>query len=338
MFNYKLQSIADYLGAQLIGDPDCIIHGLNTLASAKDGEMSFLASKAYEAQLKTTKASAVIIQERLAGDVVKNALVVKDPYLSYAKISAWFNTSAPVEGIHPSAIVADSAVLEEGVSLAANVNIGERVTIGRDTQIGPGTYIGDDTQIGSRGKIYGNVSVYHGVSIGCAVVIHSGAVVGADGFGFANDRGQWVKIHQLGGVEIGNNVEIGACTTIDRGALGNTVIEDGVILDNHVQIAHNVQLGENTAMAAYSGVAGSSKIGKNCVFAANAGTVGHITVASGVIAMARCTISKSIDQPGSYSSTLLMDRTARWQRNAVRFGQLDDMARRLKKLEKDSLS
>ena len=159
-------------------------------------------------------------------------------------------------------------------------------------------------------------------------------MVGADGFGFANDRGQWIKIHQLGGVEIGDRVEIGACTTIDRGALGNTVIEDGVVLDNHVQIAHNVRLGENTAMAAYAGIAGSTTIGKNCIFAGQAGAVGHVTVCDNVQAMARTALSKSIDKPGSYSSGLHMYETPVWRKNAARFGQLDDMARRLKKLEK----
>ncbi len=177
------------------------------------------------------------------------------------------------------------------------------------------------------------MTIYHRVCVGDDVVIHAGAVLGADGFGFANDRGRWVKIHQLGTVIIGDRVEIGACTTIDRGALGDTVIEAGVILDNHVQIAHNVRIGENTAMAAYAAVAGSTTIGKNCIFAGQSGAVGHVTICDNVVALARCTLSKDITRPGSYSADLLMEETPKWRRNAARFRQLDDMAKRLRKLE-----
>ena len=302
--SYSLQDIADYLGAELRGDTACQITGLNTLEHGQTGDLVFLANKAYERYLSTTQASAVLLEPRYAEAFAGNALVLDNPYVAYARISSWFVHSTPPEG--------------------AGVNIG------------PGVSIGNDSTIGSGSRLYSNVSVYHGVSIGCDTVIHSNTVIGADGFGFANDGGEWIKIHQLGSVEIGNNVEIGACTTIDRGALDNTVIEDGVILDNHVQIAHNVRIGENTAMAAYAGISGSTKIGKNCVFAAHAGAVGHITVGDGVVAMARCTISKSTAKAGSYSSGLLMDETRQWRKNAVRFGQLDDMARRLKQLEKDS--
>lgn len=336
---YTLQEIADYLGAELRGDPDYQITGLNTLEQAGDGDLSFLASKAYERYLATTKASAVLIEPRFADTRSGNTLILADPYVAYARISAWFDHSRQfVAGVHPTAVIASTAELAGDVSIGPHASIGERVKIASGASIGPGVSIGNDSVIGSDTRLNSNVSVYHGVSIGRDVVIHSGAVIGADGFGFANEAGKWVKIHQLGGVEIGDKVEIGACTTIDRGALGNTVIEDGVIIDNHVQIAHNVRIGENTAMAAYAGIAGSTTIGKNCVFAGLAGAVGHITVGDGVVAMARCTISKSTSKPGSYSSGLLMSETAVWRKNAVRFGQLDDMARRLKKLEKDATS
>ena len=335
--SYSLQEIADYLGAELRGDPACRIKGLNTLEHAGTSELTFLASKAYEYYLSTTQASAVIVEARLADKLTCNALVMANPYVGYARITAWFDNSLEtVIGVHPTAVVADSAVLAEGVAIGPHVTIGERVRIGADVSIGPGVSIGNDSTIGSACRLNSNVSIYYGVSIGRNVVIHANTVIGADGFGFANDGGKWVKIHQLGGVEIGDNVEIGACTTIDRGALGNTVIEDGVILDNHVQIAHNVRIGENTAMAAYVGISGSTTIGKNCVFAGQAGAVGHITVSDGVVALARCTISKSISKAGSYSSGLLMSESTAWRKNAVRFGQLDDMARRLRKLEKDS--
>ena len=337
---YNLQDIADHLGAELRGDPSCLITGLNTLECGQTGDLVFLANKAYERHLSTTQASAVLLEPRFAETFVGNVLVIENPYVAYAKISAWFdqNTQATVSGVHPTAVVADSAVLADDVSIGPHVSIGERVRIDAGVSIGPGVSIGNDSAIGSGSRLYSNVSVYHDVSIGRNAVIHASTVIGADGFGFANDGGKWVKIHQLGGVEIGDNVEIGACTTIDRGALGNTVIEDGVILDNHVQIAHNVRVGENTAMAAYAGIAGSTTIGKNCVFAGQAGAVGHITVGDGVVAMARTTLSKPTPKAGSYSSGLLMYETPVWRKNAVRFGQLDDMARRLKRLEKDKLA
>jgi UDP-3-O-[3-hydroxymyristoyl] glucosamine N-acyltransferase len=231
-------------------------------------------------------------------------------------------------------VIADSAHIGDGVSIGPHAVVEDGVAIASGVVLGAGSYVGQGSSIGANSWLGPNVNIYHGVSIGSEVTIHSGAVIGADGFGFANDRGAWVKIHQLGGVEIGDRVEIGACTTIDRGALGNTVIEDGVILDNHVQIAHNVRIGENTAMAAYAGIAGSAVIGKNCIFAGQSGAVGHVTICDNVHAMARCTLSKSIDKPGSYSSGLLMYETPVWRRNAARFGQLDDLARRVKKLEK----
>ncbi len=334
---YTLQEIADHLGAELKGDPNCCIQSLNTLELAGEGELSFLASKAYEQFLGQTQASAVLLEPRFVEIFAGNALVVDNPYVAYARISAWFDdTPSAQSGVHPTAVIAASAVVAEDVCIGPHTTVGERVRLDSGSSIGPGVTIGDDCRVGSGSRLFSNVSIYHGVSIGCNTTIHANSVIGADGFGFANDNGRWVKIHQLGGVEIGNNVEIGACTTIDRGALGNTVIEDGVIIDNHVQIAHNVRIGENTAMAAFSGIAGSTNIGKNCVFAGQAGAVGHITVADGVVAMARCTISKSTTKAGSYSSGLLMDETRQWRRNAVRFGQLDDMARRLKKLEQDS--
>ena len=337
MPSYSLQEIAAHLGAELRGDPDLHITGLNTLEHAGASELTFLASKAYEHYLPTTRAGAVIIEARFADAINCHGLILDNPYVGYARISAWFDNSGETSsGIHATAVVAESAVLASNVTVGPHATVGERVRLEADVSIGPGVSIGHDTTIGKGSCLKSNVSVYHGVSIGCDTMIHSNSVIGADGFGFAHDGEKWVKIHQLGGVEIGDNVEIGACTTIDRGALGNTVIEDGVILDNHVQIAHNVRIGENTAMAAYSGIAGSTTIGKNCVFAGQAGAVGHITVGDGVVALARCTISKSVGKAGSYSSGLLMSDTRQWRKNAVRFGQLDDMARRLKKLEKDS--
>jgi UDP-3-O-[3-hydroxymyristoyl] glucosamine N-acyltransferase len=329
-----LGEIARHIGAELRGDPELRILRLNTLRDAEGGDLAFLANKAYREQLTGTAASAVILGADDARDFAGAALIAADPYVAYARATALFDDSPhQATGIHDSAVVDASAQIHATASVGPLAVIGPEVVIGPGTRIGAGTSIGAGSRIGARCRIAANVSVYHRVSIGDEVVIHSGAVLGADGFGFANDGGRWVKIHQLGGVVIGDRVEIGACTTVDRGALGDTVIEAGVILDNHVQIGHNVRLGENTAMAAYAGIAGSTIIGKNCIFAGQSGAVGHITVCDNVIAQARCSLSKSISRPGSYSADLLMEETPRWRRNAARFRQLDEMAKRLKKLE-----
>lgn len=333
---YALGDIAARLGLELLGDPECRIRRLNTLHEAQDGDLSFLANKVYEGFLASSAASAVILTPANADKFTGNKLLADNPYVTYAHASALFASEpSGSPGIHPSAVIAASAQIAEDVTVGPHVTIGEDVSVGAGVVIGAGTFIGDRSAVGAFSRIAANVSIYHGVSIGRHVVIHSGAVIGADGFGFAHDGERWIKIHQLGGVDIGDHVEIGACTTIDRGALGNTVIEKGVILDNHVQIAHNVRLGENTAMAAYAGIAGSTVIGKNCVFAGQAGAVGHVSVCDNVQVMARCSISKSVSRPGSYSSGLLMYDTADWRRNAARFGQLDDMYRRLRQLEKN---
>lgn len=329
-----LADIAAHIGAELRGQSDVLIHRLNTLQDAGPGELAFLANKAYRNLLASSRASALILSPADAEGFSGNALVHDNPYACYARASALFDAAPrPGQGIHPTAVVDASAQIAESASIGPHAVIGAGVTVGERVQIGAGSSIGEDSVLGDDTRIAANVSIYHAVSIGKQTTIHSGSVIGADGFGFANERGQWVKIHQLGGVQIGDRVEIGACTTIDRGALGNTIIEDGVILDNHVQIAHNVRLGENTAMAAYSGIAGSTSVGKNCIFAGQAGAVGHVTIGDNVQAMARCTLSKSVSEPGSYSSGLLMYETPKWRKNAVRFGQLNDMAQRLKKLE-----
>ncbi|MEH6639029.1 MAG: UDP-3-O-(3-hydroxymyristoyl)glucosamine N-acyltransferase [Porticoccaceae bacterium] len=329
-----LSDIASWLGTELQGDGSILILRLNTLQDAGVGELAFLANKSYRSQLATTQASALILSPADAENFDGNALIHANPYVCYARVTALFDAAPrPAAGVHSTAVIDASARVAPSASVGPHVVIGARVTIGERVRIGAGSSIGDDSAVGDDTNIAANVSIYHSISIGKQVNVHSGSVIGADGFGFANDGGQWVKIHQLGGVEIGDRVEIGACTTIDRGALGNTVIENGVILDNHVQIAHNVRLGENTAMAAYSGIAGSTTVGKNCIFAGQAGAVGHVTVCDNVQAMARCTLSKSVTEPGSYSSGLLMSETPKWRKNAVRFGQLNDMALRLKKLE-----
>ncbi len=336
---FTLQHIADQVGAvlsvELQGDPDTRISGLNTLADASAGDLSFLANPSYAKALESTNASAVIMHPSMVEKHSGAALLVDNPYLAYALVSKIFDRAPAVTpGIHPSAVIADTAELHSSVSIAANAVIGERVKLGANSYVGPGTSIGDDTVIGANAWLAANVSIYHGVSIGDQVRIHSGAVIGADGFGFAPKPGGWQKIYQIGGVVIGDNVEIGACATIDRGALADTIVESGVIIDDHVMIAHNVKIGENTAMAGFAAVSGSTTIGKNCILAGRAGTVGHITVCDGVQLYQGTALTHSVHEPGTYAQGTQTTSLKQWQKNAVRFNQLDDMARRLRRLEK----
>ena len=335
MPSYSLSEIAAHIGAELNGESSHQITGLNTLQEAGSAELSFLANQSYRHFLTDTRAGAVIIKENESTSYTGNALLMDNPYLGYALASSLFDgTPVHESGVHATAVVAESADIASTAVIGPNVVVGVGVIIGEHSQVGAGTAIGDASIIGSHCRIAANVSIYHGVSIGDHVTIHSGAVIGGDGFGFAHNQNHWVKIYQLGGVVIGDRVEVGACTTIDRGALGDTVIEDGVILDNHVQIAHNVRIGENTAMAGCSGVSGSTVIGKNCIFGGQSGVVGHITICDGVQVTGGAIITKSLDQPGSYSSGTAFSKTGEWRKNAVRFNQLDGLAQRIKQLEK----
>ena len=265
-------------------------------------------------------------------------LILDNPYLGYAQISKWFDPAPqPVIGVHSSAVVHKTAQIGANVCIAANAVVEADVVIADNVCLGAGCYIGARSQVEEGSRIAANVSIYHDISIGSGVIIHSGAVIGADGFGFApDDSGHWQKIHQIGGVVIGDHVEIGACTTIDRGALGDTRIGNGVIIDNHVQIAHNVVVGDNSAMAAYSGIAGSTTLGRNCVLAGDACLVGHIDICDNVQVMARTLVTKSITEPGAYSSGMPLMEISEWRKNATRISQLDSIARRLKALEKSN--
>ncbi|MDY0068375.1 MAG: UDP-3-O-(3-hydroxymyristoyl)glucosamine N-acyltransferase [Porticoccaceae bacterium] len=333
--SFALRELADYLKADLQGDPGVHIHRLNTLKDAGPGELAFLASRAYQSQLAATRASAVILAPRDAGACPCAALIHPNPYVAYARVSALFDPApVVVAGIHPSAVVDGSAQVDPSAAVGPHGVVGAGVRIGAGTVIGAGCVIGEDAVIGDHCHLHANVTLYHGVSLGHRVVIHGGAVIGADGFGFANGAGRWVKIHQLGSVEIGDDVEIGAGTTIDRGALGNTVIGNNVIIDNLVQIAHNVRIGDHSALAGCAAIAGSTVVGARCVLGGGAGLVGHIELCDGVTVTARSMITHSITRPGVYSSGTPFDDNGAWKRNAVRFGQLDDMARRLRALEK----
>ncbi len=330
-----LGEIAKFLQAKLIGDETTIITGLGTLMAAKPGQLSFLANMAYRDQLQTTLASAVIVHPKQAHECTGSALVLDNPYLGYAKVSALFDTlPKPTQAIHSSAVVSPSAKIGNNVSIGANAVIEDHVVLAEDAVVGSGSVVGHNSRIGQGSRLHQNVSIYHDVVIGDNCIIHSGSVIGSDGFGFANEQGKWVKIRQIGGVSIGNNVEIGANTTIDRGAMSDTKISNGVILDNLVQIAHNVEVGENTAMAGCCKIAGSTKIGANCTISGGVGITGHLTLVDGVHITAMSLVTKSINEPGSYSSGTAMSKTSEWRKSAARFRQLDDLAKRVKATEK----
>ena len=337
----SLTDIAEKIGAELVANNSqsigsVTVSGIGTLESANATQVSFLANPSYRKQLADTQAAAVIIHPDLKDECPVAALVMNNPYMGFAKLSQLFNNLPPqIQGIHPSAIIADSAEIADGVSIAANVVVGEHVQIGEDTRIGPGCVINAYSIIGKKSLLHANVVMYHDVVIGDHCILHSGCVIGADGFGFAPNSGSWEKIAQLGGVRIGNDVEVGANTTIDRGALGNTQIGNGVKLDNQIMIAHNVVIGDGCAIAGTVGIAGSTTLGKNCTLAGGVGIVGHVDIADGVHVTGMSLVSKSLKEAGVYSSGTAIMPASEWRKSAARFRQLDDMARRLKKLEQN---
>ena len=332
---FHLGEIADKIGAQLHGDADCAINAIRPLQSAKAGDLSFLNNPKYQKFLSNTRASAVILSPEAQVHCRGHALVMDNPYVGYAKAATLFATTPLAEpGIHSSAVVADKCQIDPAAQICANAVIGLGVVIGARSIIGAGCVISDNVSIGEDTILYPNVTIYHQVRIGSRVVINSGAVIGADGFGIAKHEGQWLKIPQLGTVVLEDDVEIGANTTIDRGALDDTVIGRGVKLDNQIQVGHNVTIGENTAIAACSGISGSVDIGKNCMISGMVGFTGHFKVADNVMITGQTMVSKGIDKPGVYSSGTVMEPHASWKKNAVRFRQLDDLAKRINQLEK----
>ena len=335
MKSYSLGEIASRLNLRLIGDPDCQIQGLGTLASAKMGDISFLSNISYLRQLAKTSASAVIVEESQSDLVPTNALIAEQPYVAFAYVSQLFAKQSEVAaGVHASASVADSVSLGEGVYIGANAVIEDDVEIGANSSVGPGTFIGRGVRLGEHCRLHAQVTLYHEVRIGSRVNIHSHAVIGADGFGFAFDGECSIKIQQLGAVWIGDDVDVGAGTTIDRGAIEDTIVEDGVKIDNQVQIGHNCHIGAHSVICGCTAIAGSAKIGRYCVLGGASGMVGHLSLADGVQVSAMSLVNKSITEPGTYSSGTGQMKIADWKRAIVRFQQLDSIARRLKDLEK----
>ncbi|MFV3287970.1 UDP-3-O-(3-hydroxymyristoyl)glucosamine N-acyltransferase [Pseudomonas sp. NY11955] len=330
-----LGQLAEALGATLKGPEALQITGLATLQEAGPGQLSFLANPQYRKYLDNCQAGAVLLKAADAESFAGNALIVADPYQAYARISHLFDPKPKaVAGIHPSAVVAEDAQVDVSASIGPFAVIESGARIEADVSIGAHCFIGARCVVGEGGWLAPRVTLYHDVTIGKRVVIQSGAVIGGEGFGFANEKGIWRKIAQIGGVTIGDDVEIGVNTAVDRGALSDTRIGDGVKLDNQIQIAHNVQIGDHTAMAACVGISGSTRIGKHCMLAGGVGLVGHIDICDNVFVSGMTMVTRSITEPGSYSSGTAMQPLADWRKSAARIRQLDDMAKRLQQLEK----
>jgi len=331
---YTLAEIAERVGGELVGNGDVVINRVATLVSAGAGDLSFVANAKYRSQLSSTKACALIVGVRESELTSLPRIISSNPYACYAKAASLLNPMESISpGIHPTAVVG------EGAHVAASASIGPQAVLGRDVEIGDGVvigagcYVGDQVSIGAATRLYPRVVIYHACQIGQRVIVHSGAVIGADGFGLANEQGRWLKIPQIGRVLIGDDVEIGANTTIDRGALDDTVIEEGVKLDNQIQIAHNVHIGAHTAMAGCVGVAGSTRIGRYCTVAGSAMIIGHLEIADRVNISVGTLVTKSISEPGTYTSSIPCLPHRDWLRNAAQLHHLNELAERVKQLE-----
>lgn len=332
---YNLAFLAEYLCAQLHGNGAAEISAVATLEAATSGTITFLSNSKYRRFLQTTAATAVLIKADDLEFCQSAALVVSDPYVAFAKVAQLLDTTPNccAMGVDATAKIHPTAQVDPTASIGPYVVVEQDAIIAANVQIGAGCFVGQGAQLGMGTRLWPNVTVYHQVKLGADCLVHSGAIIGADGFGFANQRGQWLKIPQLGAVVIGDQCEIGANTTIDRGALADTVLGRNVILDNQVQIAHNVQIGDHTAIAGCTVVAGSTKIGRYCVIGGSVGINGHIEITDGVQITGMSMITKSLLEKGVYSSGTPASSNLEWRKNSVRFRQLDQMYQRLRDLE-----
>lgn len=332
-----LGEIATVCGAYLQGGAATTpISGVAALDRAQAGQLSFLISPRYRSHLATSAAAAVILAPHDASACPIPALVTEQPHLAYAKAAALFERAVPAtKGIHPSAWISPSAEIAADAWIGPHCTVEAGAIIGAAVHIGPSCVIGEQARIGVGSRLVAQVTVCHEVQVGERVLIHPGAVLGSDGFGFARDaKGCWLKVPQLGGLRIGNDVEIGANTSIDRGALDDTVIEDGVKLDNQIQVAHNVRIGAHSALAGCVGIAGSAQIGRHCMLGGGVGVSGHLYIADHVQVTGMSLVAQSIQQPGVYSSGLTVEANRLWNKISGRLRRLDELFRRLTALEK----
>ncbi|EJB0367061.1 UDP-3-O-(3-hydroxymyristoyl)glucosamine N-acyltransferase [Vibrio parahaemolyticus] len=335
MKKLTLAELATITGGELFGDESLVVGRVAPMDKAQEGDVTFLSNPKYAKHLSECKATVVMVKAEHRDQCASNALVVADPYVAFARVvQAMDTTPKPAEDIAPSAVIASDVKMGENVAIGANAVIETGVELGDNVVIGAGCFIGKNAKLGNNTKLWANVTIYHEVSLGDDCLVQSGTVIGSDGFGYANDKGEWIKIPQLGSVRIGNRVEIGACTTIDRGALEDTIIEDNVILDNQLQIAHNVQIGYGTVMPGGTIVAGSTKIGKYCQIGGASVLNGHITIADGVAITGMGMVMRSIEEKGLYSSGIPLQTNREWRKTATRVHRIDEMNKRLKAVEK----
>ena len=335
----SLRDLQAVLGAELRGNPDLMVERLASLADADARSISFVSHARYRSQIETTAAACLIVSSGLADAAAARgaALVVSDPYHAFARLTQWWARRlrpAPPPGVHETAVVADDAQIGADAVIGPLVVIEAGAVIGAGAQIGAHSFIGAGVQVGAKTCLAPRVTLMHGTRLGARCLLHSGVVIGADGFGFAPHAGRWEKIEQLGGVVVGDDVEIGANTCIDRGALEDTVIGEGVKLDNLIQIGHNVQIGAHSAMAGCVGVAGSARIGRGCTVGGGAIVLGHLELADGVHISAASVVMRSIKQPGQYSGVFPLDDNASWEKNAATLRQLHTLRDRIRALEK----
>jgi len=331
----SLGELAKRFDCELIGDPDVRIDSVGSLTNAGPADLSFLAGSAFKKQLPSTRAAAVILRADDAADAPSAAIINDNPYACYARMAAVICPPSVYEpGVHASAVVAPSATVAESAHLAANAVVEHNAVIGENTYIGPGAIVGPDCSVGNDCRVLANATLVQRVSTGERCIFHSGSVIGSDGFGNAMTAEGWVKVPQLGGVRIGNDVEIGASTSVDCGAIDDTVIDNGVRIDNQIQIGHNVHLGEHTAVAASAAIAGSARIGKRCLIAGLAGIAGHIEICDDVTILGKGMVSKSITEPGAYASNFPVEDARIWNRRVASFRRLDKLHGRVSDLEK----
>jgi len=330
----RLAELAVRFGCKLRGDPDALVERVASLQEAGPGSIAFLANRRYRRYLAQTRATAVVIEPALADECPVAALATSNPYATYARIAQLLHPEPAFEpGRHPSAVVEPGASVDATAWIGAHAYVATGAEIGRGAFVGPGSIVMGDARIGDSSRLVARVTICKGVRIGQRCIVHPGAVVGGDGFGHAPDGGAYVKVPQIGAVVIGDDVEVGANSTIDRGAIGDTVIGDGVKIDNQVQIGHNVRIGEHTVIAGCVGISGSAVIGRRCMLGGMVGVVGHLEICDDVLVTGRTMISSSIRQPGIYSSALAADEAKRFRRNAARFQKLDELAKRVRRLE-----
>lgn len=333
---YRLADLTQGLPVTIQGNDQILISGIGTIEEAQSGQIAFLANPLYKRFLQTTQASAIILAPDEASDYTKGtAVITSNPYFIYAKIAAYFsNAVSSMQGIHPTAVIGADCRIDPTASIGPHCVIGDRVKIDNHAVVGPGTTIGSDSSLGANTHIDAKVSIYHQVRIGERCRIMAGAVIGSDGFGFANQSGAWHKVPQLGGVLIGDEVDVGANTTIDRGAVQDTVIGNGVKLDNLIQVGHNVKIGDHTIIAGCAAISGSTTIGKYCMIGGASCFAGHITIADKVIITGMTAVTKSIIEPGMYSSGIVgAVPNLEFRKNNARFHRLENLMQRVKHLE-----